>query len=94
MIGRVLLVPVWLILGMCYAAVGFAVNLCSAAKWFVEIILAIIFIGTLIWYRQQYMNYVILAIAEAMVFSVLVFGVFIEALLKAAIGCVSSMIVG
>lgn len=70
------------------------VNLYSVAKWFVEILFGIILIGTIVWYRNQTMNYAILAIAEGMIFVVLVAGVFVQALLKVAMCHVSNIIMG
>lgn len=94
LVGKALLLPVLLVLMFCYGVVDVMVNLYSVAKWLVEILFGIILIGTIVWYRNQIMNYAILAIAEGMIFVVLVSGVFVQALLKVAMCHVSNIIMG
>lgn len=98
MLGNVLmraaLVPVLLILVMCQGAMKLVVNMYSLFKWVIGILCGIVLIGTVIWFRQDYMRYVLVAIVEAAVIAVLTCGVFVEVLLGLAVKSVSEKIVG
>lgn len=98
MLGNVLmraaLVPVLLILVMCQGAMKLVVNMYSLFKWVIGILCGIVLIGTVIWFRQDYMRYVLVAIIEAAVIAVLTCGVFVEVLLGFAVKAVSEKIVG
>ncbi|MCQ2508542.1 MAG: hypothetical protein MJ097_07145 [Dorea sp.] len=98
MLGNVLmraaLVPVLLILVMCQGAMKLVVNMYSLFKWVIGILCGIVLIGTVIWFRQDYMRYVLVAIVEAAVIAVLTCGVFVEVLLGFAVKAVSEKIVG
>ena len=98
MLGNVLmraaLVPVLLILVMCQGAMKLVVNMYSLFKWVIGILCGIVLIGTVIWFRQDYMRYVLVAIVEAALIAVLTCGVFVEVLLGFAVKAVSEKIVG
>ena len=49
---------------------------------FVGLLLGAMLVCTIIWYRMQYMNYIILGIAEFMLVGVLAAGVFVLALVS------------
>lgn len=49
---------------------------------------------TIIWYRTQYMNYIILGIAEFMLVGVLAAGAFVLALVSEVRDCVGKFIIG
>ena len=80
LIGRVLLIPLWLILAFIGVCVSGVVNLYCVAKGLVGLLLGAMFVCTIIWYRTQYMNYIILGIAEFMLVGVLAAGAFVLAL--------------
>lgn len=98
MLGNVLmraaLVPVLLILVMCQGAMKLVVNMYSLFKWVIGILCGIVLIGIVIWFRQDYMRYVLVAIVEAALIAVLTCGVFVEVLLGFAVKAVSEKIVG
>ena len=80
LIGRVLLIPLWLILAFIGVCVSAVVNLYCVAKGLVGLLLGAMFVCTIIWYRTQYMNYIILGITEFMLVGVLAAGAFVLAL--------------
>ena len=52
------------------------------------------FVCTIIWYRTQYMNYIILGIVEFMLVGVLAAGAFVLALESEVRNCVGRFIIG
>lgn len=93
-IMRVALIPVLLVLLMCQGTMKLVVNVYSLFKWVIGILCGIVLIGTMIWFRQDYMRYVLVAIAEATLIAVLTCGVFVEVLLGLVVKTVSEKIVG
>ena len=93
-IMRAALVSVLLVLLMCQGAMKLAVNVYSLFKWVIGILCGIVLIGTVIWFRQDYMRYVLVAVVEAALIAVLTCGVFVEVLLGFAVKAVSEKIVG
>ena len=91
---RAALIPVLLVLLMCQGAMKLVVNVYSLFKWVIGVLCGIILIGTVIWFRQDYMRYVLVAIVEAALIAVLTCGVFVEVLLGLAVKSVSEKIVG
>ena len=91
---RAALVPVLLVLLMCQGAMKLVVNVYSLFKWVIGVLCGIILIGTVIWFRQDYMRYVLVAIVEAVLTAALTCGVFVEVLLGFAVKAVSEKIVG
>ncbi len=80
LIWRIILIPVWLLLafiGVCMSAV---INIYCIAKGFIGLFLGVIFVGTLIWYRTQFINYFLMGVVEFMLGGVLVVGTVILAL--------------
>ena len=61
---------------------------------FVGLLLGAMLVCTIIWYRMQYMNYIILGIAEFMLVGVLAAGVFVLALVSEVRDCVGRFIIG
>lgn len=92
--GRVLLIPLWLVLAFIGVCVSAVVNLYCVAKGLVGLLLGEMLVCTIIWYRTQYMNYIILGIAEFMLVGVLAAGAFVQALLSEVRDCVGSFIIG
>ena len=80
LIGRILLIPLWLILAFIGVCVSAVVNLYCVAKGLAGLLLGAMLVYTIIWYRTQYMNYIILGIAEFMLVGVLAAGAFVLAL--------------
>ena len=94
LIGRIILIPVWLILtfiGVCVSAV---VNLYCVAKGLVGLLLGAMFVCTFIWYRTRFMNYILLGVAEFMLVGVFAAGAFILALVTEARDGVGRFIIG
>lgn len=90
---KAVLVPVLLVLLMCQRVMKLVVNVYSLFKWVIGILCGIVLIGTVIWFRQDYMRYVLVAIVEAAMIAVLTCGVFVEVLLGLAVKSVSEKIV-
>ena len=61
---------------------------------FVGLLLGAMLVCTIIWYRMQYMDYIILGIAEFMLVGVLAAGVFVLALVSEVRDCVGRFIIG
>ena len=57
-------------------------------------VLGAMLVCTIIWYRTQYMNYIILGIAEFMLVGVLAAGAFVLALVSEVRDCVGKFIIG
>ena len=58
------------------------------------LLLGAMFVCTIIWYRTQYMNYIILGITEFMLVGVLAAGAFVLALVSEVRDCVGRFIIG
>lgn len=82
LIGRVLLIPLWLVLAFIGVCVSAVVNLYCVAKGLVGLLLRAMLVCTIIWYRTQYMNYILLGVAEFMLVGVLAAGAFVLALVS------------
>ena len=98
LIGRILLIPVWLILAFIGVCVSAVVNLYRVAKGIVGLFLGAMlvctFVCTFIWYRTRFMNYILLGVAEFMLVGVLATGAFILALVTEARDGVGKFIIG
>ena len=94
LIGRILLIPLWLILAFIGVCVSAVVNLYCVAKGRVGLLLGAKFVCTIIWYRTQYMNYILLGIAEFMLVGVLAAGAFVLTLVSEVRDCVGRFIIG
>ena len=94
LIGRILLIPVWLILAFIGVCVSAVVNLYRVAKGIVGLFLGAMLVCTFIWYRTRFMNYILLGVAEFMLVGVLATGAFILALVTEARDGVGKFIVG
>ena len=91
---KVILLPFLFVLLVCYGIARLMVNVYSMFKWFIGILCGIVLIGTFIWYRQDYMRYVLVAIVEGVLVTFLATGVFVEVMLETAVKAVSGMIMG
>ena len=94
LIGRILLIPLWLILAFIGVCVSAVVNLYCVAKGPVGLLLGAMLVCTIIWYRTQYMNYILLGIAEFMLVGVLAAGAFVLTLVSEVRDCVGRFIIG
>ena len=93
-IGRILLIPVWLILAFIEVCASAVVNIYCVAKGLVGLLLGAMFVCTFIWYRTRFMNYILLGVAEFMLAGVLAAGAFILALVTEARDGVGRFIIG
>lgn len=89
LIGRILLIPVWLLLAFTGVCVNAVVNLYCVAKGLTGLLLVAMLVCTFIWYRTQFMNYILLGVAEFMLA-----GAFILALVTEARDGVGRYIIG
>ena len=94
LIGRIILIPVWLILTFIGVCVSEVINLYCVAKGLVGLLLGAMFVCTFIWYRIRFMNYILLGVAEFMLVGVLAAGAFILALVTEARDGVGRFIIG
>ena len=94
LIGRILLIPVWLILAFIGVCVSAVVNLYCVAKGLAGLLLGAMLVCTFIWYRTRFMNYILLGVAEFMLVGVLAAGAFILALVTEARDGVGRFIIG
>ena len=94
LIGRILLIPVWLILAFIGVCVSAVVHLYCVAKGLVGLLLGAMLVCTFIWYRTQFMNYILLGVAEFMLAGVLAAGAFILALVTEVRDGVGRFIIG
>lgn len=78
MIGKVLLLPIWIILIFATGIVRTAVSLICVAHTLLSGIIMIGLIGTLIWFRQDWMRYIIFGVASGVIFTILFAGELIE----------------
>lgn len=88
---RLLLVPVWIILALAWFLAMMIVRVGCFAKGLVSSVLLFILVGTLIWFRTDWMRYILLAVAEGILFAILFAGAIVEvtlALLRAKVGSI------
>lgn len=83
MAGKILLLPVWLLLVTAHLLVKIAVEIYCIGKGIVNLILGFMLIGTLLWYRQ-WERFALLAVAGGILLFFLWLGVFMEVILESA----------
>lgn len=93
LIGRILLIPVWILLLIAWALVAAIVNIYGLIKGFATLFLGLILIGWLIWYRHLPTGYLILAIAEGILLTILFAGSFVQVILEEARRSIGNIIV-
>ena len=83
MAGKILLLPVWLLLATAHLLVKIAVEIYCIGKGIINLILGFMLIGTLLWYRQ-WERFALLAVASGILLFFLWIGVFMEVILESA----------
>ena len=81
MAGKILLLPVWLLLATAHLLVKIAVEIYCIGKGLINLILGFMLIGTLLWYRQ-WERFALLAVAGGILLFFLWLGVFMEVILE------------
>lgn len=71
MIERIILVPLWIVVSALCLCTKIFVKIYSIVKGFLGIILGIVFIGSLIWFHDELIRFVLLALAEGILFLIL-----------------------
>lgn len=61
--GKILLLPVWLLLAIAHLLVKIAVDIYCIGKGIINVLLGFMLIGTLLWYRQ-WERFALLAVAS------------------------------
>lgn len=89
---RILLIPVWIILALAWLTAMAVVRIGCVAKGLVSSVLLFILVGTLIWFRTEWMRYILLAIAEGILFAILFAGAIVEVTLASFRARVGSFI--
>ena len=83
MAGKIILLPVWLLLATVHLLVKIAVEIYCIGKGLINLILGFMLIGTLLWYRQ-WERFALLAVAGGILLFFLWIGVFMEVILESA----------
>lgn len=83
MAGKILLLPVWLLLATVHLLVKIAVEIYCIGKGLINLILGFMLIGTLLWYRQ-WERFALLAVTSGILLFILWIGVFMEVILESA----------
>ena len=83
MAGKILLLPMWLLLATAHLLVKIVVEIYCIGKGIVNLILGFMLIGTLLWYRQ-WERFALLAVASGILLFFLWIGVFMEVILESA----------
>ena len=73
--GKILLLPVWLLLAIAHLLVKIAVDIYCIGKGIINVLLGFMLIGTLLWYRQ-WERFALLAVASGILLIFLWSGVF------------------
>lgn len=81
--GKILLLPVWLLLAIAHLLVKIAVDIYCIGKGIINVLLGFMLIGTLLWYRQ-WERFALLAVAGGILLFFLWLGVFMEVILESA----------
>lgn len=81
--GKILLLPVWLLLEIAHLLVKIAVDIYCIGKGIINVLLGFMLIGTLLWYRQ-WERFALLAVASGILLIFLWSGVFMEVILESA----------
>ena len=83
MAGKIILLPVWLLLATVHLLVKIAVEIYCIGKGLINLILGFMLIGTLLWYRQ-WERFALLAVTSGILLFILWIGVFMEVILESA----------
>lgn len=86
--GKILLIPIWVLVTVMHCLVKIMIEVYCIGKGIINLILGLMLIGTLIWYRE-WTRFAILAVASGILLFFLWVGVLLEVildLLKAKIG--------
>lgn len=89
---RIILIPVWLVLAIAWIMTMLVVRMGYFAKGLASTVLLLILVGTLIWFRTDWMRYVLLAVAEGILFAVVFAGTIMEVALGGLRAKVGGMI--
>ena len=87
-LGKILLIPIWIMVTVMHYLVKIMIEVYCIGKGVVNLILGLLLLGTLIWYRE-WTRFAILAVASGILVFFLWVGVLLEVildLLKAKIG--------
>ena len=80
-LGKVLLVPVWIVLTVAWILFKALVSIYSVAKGLFSFVLALMFVGMLIWWRGPWMVVAVMGAVEVALSLALMLGVIIEEML-------------
>ena len=80
---KILLIPIWILVTVMHCLVKIMVEVYCIGKGIVNLILGLMLIGTLIWYRE-WTRFAILAVASGILLFFLWAGVLLEVMLESA----------
>lgn len=81
--GKILLIPIWVLVTVIHCLVKIMVEVYCIGKGMLNLILGLMLIGTLIWYRE-WTRFAILAVASGILLFFLWAGVLLEVTLESA----------
>lgn len=82
-LGKTLLIPIWIVLTVMHCLVKIMIEVYCIGKGIINLILGLMLIGTLIWYRE-WTRFAILAVASGILVFFLWAGVLLEVTLESA----------
>lgn len=91
-VGKILLLPIWILLVIAHLLVKIAVEIYCIGKGMLNLILGFILIGTILWFRE-WERFALLAIASGILLFFLWAGVFLEVMLESAQNKIGELIV-
>lgn len=80
-LGKTLLIPIWIVLTVMHCLVKIMIEVYCIGKGIINLILGLMLIGTLIWYRE-WTRFAILAVASGILVFFLWAGVLLEITLE------------
>ena len=81
--GKILLIPIWVLVTVMHCLVKIMIEVYCIGKGIINLILGLMLIGTLIWYRE-WTRFAILAVASGILLFFLWAGVLLEVMLESA----------
>ena len=92
LIGKILLISVWLAVGILWVCVASIMGIYSVVQGIAWVLIEIMFVGILIWMRDQPLWFVFLAVLQCIFTGILFVGVFVQGILEDILDGIGSMI--
>lgn len=92
LLGKILLIPVWLAVGILWVCVASIMGIYSVVQGIAWVLIEIMFVGVLIWMRDQPLWFVFLAALQCIFAGILFAGVFVQGILENILDGIGSII--